>query len=175
VPRVVNASDNRFASSVRDFHRESYFNFVNATGFGYVVDRNHVAGFQSHQFRQLPSFSPPEESRSWKLEALDLLSLLKHPEPVAYVSDDLPRMEELRHAPVRPLDAFESKALAALRRGEDLEVSSGPERIRMLGSVRAAQQCIRCHDVDRGELLGAFSYRLRSVIAPAATAAERTK
>jgi len=32
--------------------------------------------------------------------------------------------------------------------------------MRMFGSLRAAQQCVRRHDVDRGELLGAFSYKL---------------
>jgi hypothetical protein len=30
----------------------------------------------------------------------------------------------------------------------------------MLGSLRAAKQCLDCHNVQRGELLGAFSYRL---------------
>ena len=32
--------------------------------------------------------------------------------------------------------------------------------IRMLGSVQAASQCIGCHSVKRGTLLGAFSYIL---------------
>jgi hypothetical protein len=30
----------------------------------------------------------------------------------------------------------------------------------MFGAVRAAKQCLKCHFVQRGELLGAFSYVL---------------
>ena len=85
---------------------------------------------------------------------------MKYDEPVVYLSDYLPKMDELRDAPTRPLDSFEQQALAALRGGEDLMVQDGPDRMRMLGSLRAAKQCRRCHGVERGELLGAFSYRL---------------
>jgi hypothetical protein len=34
------------------------------------------------------------------------------------------------------------------------------DRIRMVGSVRAAKDCLDCHSVDRGHLLGAFTYEL---------------
>ena len=30
----------------------------------------------------------------------------------------------------------------------------------MAHALRAAKQCLDCHNVQRGELLGAFSYRL---------------
>jgi len=30
----------------------------------------------------------------------------------------------------------------------------------MLGSLRAAKQCLECHTAKRGDLLGAFSYVL---------------
>src|SRR5262249_61836230 len=96
----------------------------------------------------------------WAVERLELVGLLKYEEPVVYLSDYLPRMDELRDAPTRPLDAFEQEALAALRGGQDLMVQDGPDRMRMLGSLRAAKQCLRCHRVEHGELLGAFSYRL---------------
>lgn len=33
-------------------------------------------------------------------------------------------------------------------------------RIEMVGSLRAEEQCLQCHDAERGELLGAFSYEL---------------
>ncbi len=32
--------------------------------------------------------------------------------------------------------------------------------VQMLGALRAARQCTKCHQVERGELLGAFSYNL---------------
>ena len=76
-------------------------------------------------------------------------------------------MDELSEAAARPLDGFEREALAKLRRGEDLIVQEAPQQMRMLGSIRAVHQCLDCHSVQRGELLGAFSYRLASDESPA--------
>ncbi len=47
------------------------------------------------------------------------------------------------------------------RSGEDLFLRSTEAGVRMVGSLRAANQCVKCHDGQRGDLLGAFSYRLR--------------
>lgn len=143
------------------FHYDSLLNFVYLRGFGYVRDREQVAGFRPHQFRYLPA---PPKSDFWRVRSLDLVSLLKHPEPVAYVSPNLPRMDELRHAPTRELNPFERRALEALRRGEELQVAATRTVIRMLGAIRATTQCHRCHQVQHGELLGAFSYKLGPVV-----------
>jgi hypothetical protein len=83
-----------------------------------------------------------------------------HEKPVAYVSEHLPRMEELRPAPTRPLNAFESEGLSVLQLGEDLFVRDQGSERRMLGALRAARPCLSCHEGERGALLGAFSYRL---------------
>ena len=32
--------------------------------------------------------------------------------------------------------------------------------ILMMGALRASKQCLQCHDVQRGELLGTFSYEM---------------
>jgi len=139
-------------------HIDNMLTFLDPQSFGLVRDRDHVAGFRAHQFRK-----QPDAPTHWQVERLELVGLLKYDQPVVYISENLPRMDELRDAPTRALDAFEQEALAALRRGEDLMVQDGSERIepmRMFGSLRAAQQCVRCHDVERGDLLGAFSYQL---------------
>jgi hypothetical protein len=130
-------------------------NFANPGDSGYVRDRDHVAGFLPHEF-----IGPPAGFRSWKIHKLELVSLLKHEEPAVYLSDELPKMRELDDAKTRPLDSFESQALGALRQGEDMQVQSGPDNIRMLGAIRALKQCLQCHSVERGEMLGAFSYDL---------------
>ena len=39
-------------------------------------------------------------------------------------------------------------------------VLSTVNRVRMVGAVRATTQCLDCHRVERGALLGAFSYDL---------------
>jgi hypothetical protein len=70
-------------------------------------------------------------------------------------------MDELRDAPTRPLDDFEAERLPKLRAGEELSTAQGPRRVRMLGAIRAQADCLRCHGVNQGDLLGAFSYDLR--------------
>jgi hypothetical protein len=88
------------------------------------------------------------------------LDVLKHEEPVAYLSKHLPRMDESRDAPTRPLNPFEKSALVKLQKGDDLQTETTTSQIHMLGSIRALNQCVTCHRVHRGDLLGAFSYTL---------------
>jgi hypothetical protein len=137
-------------------HEASIVDFSYLSGSGYIKDRRHVAGFLPHAFSEVPA-----SSEAWVVENVDLLSLLLHAEPVAYVSANLPRMDELKQAPTRPLDAFELAALQRLCAGEGLIVGEQENRIRMLGAIRATLQCQECHGAERGDLLGAFSYTLR--------------
>jgi hypothetical protein len=136
-------------------HEESFLDFVHPKGFGFIKDRRHVAGFQPHQFSRVPG---PFER--WTVQSIDLVSLLLHDEPVAYVTDHLPRMDQLRGAPTRPLDELEIKGIESLRRGEDLAIGETANGKRMLGALRNIRQCVFCHGGERGDLLGAFSYSL---------------
>ena len=137
-------------------HEESVLDFVNPAGFGLIQDRTRVLGFQRHGFSKVP-----DPADTWRVGTIDLIGLLLHPEPAAYVSANLPRMDELRDAPTRPLDPFEAEGLERLRGGEELFVRGSDRQARMLGAVRATKQCLTCHGGDRGDLLGAFSYTLR--------------
>src|SRR5262249_5097490 len=125
-----------------------------------VKDRRHVAGFQPHQFSRVPT----TEER-WEVRRLELVGLLLHEKPVVYVTEHLPRMDEVGAAPTRSLDSFETTALERLRHGEDLLSTEADGVMRMLGAVRSVKQCVKCHGGERGDLLGAFSYTLRSVTA----------
>jgi hypothetical protein len=149
-------------SNLHDFGRND---FLDPAGFGYVKDRKNVAGFQPHAFRTTPEVPPaggrPAEKERWAVARLELMSLLKHDGPAVYSADHLPRMDELKEAPTRPLTAFEEKALKAMKGGDDLVTESSGNRILMVGSLRAATQCLDCHQVKRGDLLGAFSYELQ--------------
>ena len=129
--------------------------FLDRRRIGLVQDRDHVVGFVPHRFTR-----KPESKTDFQLVRLELVSLLKHKPPVAYVSEHLPQMDELRDAPTRPLDEFERRAIDQLRSDEDLVIDDAPNRIRMVGSLRAGKDCLECHSVRRGELLGAFSYEL---------------
>jgi hypothetical protein len=142
-------------STLVKLHRDGVVDFVNPGGFGFVKDRRHVAGFQEHHFSQVP------KTDEWKLQTLDLVGLVVHERPVVYVSDKLPRMDELKKAPTRALDGFEELGLAALAKGDDLFVRDVDDVRRMLGAVRSAKQCVGCHGGERGDLLGAFSYTLK--------------
>ena len=150
---------------LRAMHMESMDSeFLDPMRFGYFKDLRHVAGFSSHRFSRVPTGSsakglPPHED--WRVQRLDLVGLVLHPKPVAYVSENLPAMDELRKAPTRELNAFESTGLKALRESEELFVREMPDgSVRMLGALRALKQCAECHGCARGELLGAFSYEL---------------
>jgi hypothetical protein len=135
-------------------HGDSILDFVNVGGFGFFKDRRHVAGFQSHHFSQVPG-----PGDAWQIRTIDLIGLVMHDTPLAYVSEHLPRMEELKGAPTRPLDAFETVGLVELQRGEDLVVRE-IDGLRLLGAIRSMKQCVACHGGQRGDLLGAFSYSL---------------
>lgn len=139
-------------------HVNSLRSFANQDGWGYVVDREHVAGFQSHRLGSKPE---PGWDISLQLVRLELVSLMKFETPRVYVSEYLPRMDELDEARTRELDRFESQALESLLGGEDIVDEPKRNRLRMLGSLRALTQCIECHEVERGTLLGAFSYEFR--------------
>lgn len=155
-------------------HLNSYaiHDFASPASQGLVKSLDQVAGFESHRFRrplQLPlDAAPPQgaaapKERHWKLIRLELVSLLKHDTPRVYESEQLPTMEELSSADAktRPLDKFESAALARLGEYHHPLSESTPNRIRMLGPIRATNSCLRCHEVPDGTLLGAFSYELR--------------
>ncbi|MCH7726548.1 MAG: hypothetical protein IH991_08735 [Planctomycetes bacterium] len=172
--RLPKTSANRAASAVSMptedmlalFHTYSQDKFLDPRGFGYVKDRDHVAGFSAHAFSYKPQWRwvdnrewyVPKEH--WAIHRMELVSLLKFTKPAVYVSANLPNMQELDDTQTRPLDLFESDALSRLQKGEDLVPQATTNRIRMLGSLRADKQCLECHDVKRGHLLGAFSYVL---------------
>jgi hypothetical protein len=142
-------------------HESGTTDFVDPDRTGYVQDRDHVAGFISHGFSRMPEFDAyRQKNPAWQIARLELVSLLKHEVPLAYVSKNLPQMDELRDAPIRPLEEFERTALDRLKSDEDVVIDESPDRMRMIGSLRAAKDCLKCHSVQRGELLGALTYEL---------------
>ena len=160
----------------KNFHGYASNNFANAYTTGYFKSIDEVAGFEPHRVRLAESWFPsmklntPEQLKQrgdvkgieidWKVNRLQLVSLLLQAEPRVYDEENLPNMEELSGADIatRALDAFEQEALEKLRAGEDLVTRATPNRIVMLGSMRATKDCMRCHAVKESELLGAFSY-----------------
>jgi hypothetical protein len=149
-------------NSAAHLHKVSRGDFLDADGFGHIVERQRTAGFIEHGMHYAPVHGLKDED-SWTIDQLELVSLLKFDAPRVYVLDHLPRMDQLSSddVPTRELDAFETKALARLRSEEDVVIEQQDDVYRMLGSLRAAKQCLDCHSARRGELLGAFTYVLR--------------
>ena len=144
-------------------HYQSLNEFLDPAALGYVRSRDQVAGFHPHEFRRLPFSTQEHQDRKrarWELLELRLVSLLLHETPVVYLSEKLPSMTKAKQLPTRPLDDFEKEALPALERGETLTASRNGDNLRVLGAIRAAKQCLKCHEVKRGDLLGAFTYTL---------------
>src|SRR5205823_6341711 len=118
-------------------HSDGLLHFLYPEGFGYVRDREHVVGFISHKFREIPERWPKKrdskrEKGEWLLVRLELVSLLKYDKPAVYVSDSLPSMAEVGKYETRPLDDFEASALPLLQAGEDLTKELKDKQLRLL-------------------------------------------
>jgi hypothetical protein len=136
-------------------HLSGLSDFAYRDGWGYRKDRDRVAGFLSHRFSRVPQMP------TWTVHRIELVGLLKHAEPKVYLSDKLPAMDDLRDAPTRAPDAFETAGLEVIRKGEEGFAAQRPDVMRYLGAIRSAKQCVECHGGQRGDLLGAFAYTLR--------------
>ena len=144
-----------------EFNAQQIASFASVDSYGLVIDKRRARGFLSHRFRRLPDeVATSDAAVRWKLERLQLVSLLRHQPGAAYISENLPAMDELVDAQTRRLDTFEDRAIRRIRQGEDIVLESEDlNHKRMVGSIRAAKHCTQCHAVNRGELLGAFTYR----------------
>jgi hypothetical protein len=156
-------------------HFRASTDFASTPRYGFIKSLDQVAGFQSHAILQRP-FAPLDAERvpfadrdrlrwvaaapRWRIVRLELVSLLKHATPRVYLSKNMPRMQDLSSQETRAPNPFEEAALAKLIAGEHEEIASKPNRIEMLGALRAFKECKQCHDVPHGALLGAFSYEL---------------
>jgi hypothetical protein len=151
------------SNDIEHIHFASRDDFLDPEWIGVVLaNRKQTIGFVEHAFH----FHPAQclKDRQWlTIDRLELVSLLRFGDSRVYVLDHLPRMDQLsgESVPTRPLDDFESSALAKLRADEDVVVTHQEGNYRMLGSLRAANQCLQCHAAERGELLGALSYSIR--------------
>ncbi|MEM6472981.1 MAG: hypothetical protein AAF802_25700, partial [Planctomycetota bacterium] len=154
----------------------SYRKDFAGTRNGLVVDVDQVAGFAPHAITRRQdilsdnttgphevSYTSDQETQAeplWRVSDLKLVSLLKFDRPYVYVSEFMPAMTELPDLEKRDLSSFENKALKRLYAGEDIITETSEHKIKLLGSLRASKDCLSCHSVDRGDLLGAFTYEL---------------
>src|SRR5690606_8117504 len=100
------------------FHFRTESDFARLDRNGYVKSVDQVAGFLPHALLHAP-VAPVDDalaaaegrdqvrwddtSKRWKVARVELVSLLKHETPRVYLSDNLPRMEDLSSIKTRPL------------------------------------------------------------------------
>lgn len=161
--KIVGVESDAQPAELQSLHGDVMLDFLAPERFGYVRNRDAVAGFESHGFSMLADTPAGDEASNWQVSRLELVSLLRHDEPRVYVAETLPQMDQLEEIPHRALDKFEQQSLPKLHYDEDLVVDPSADRIVMLGSVRAGNDCLQCHEGTRGKLLGAFSYELTRV------------
>lgn len=123
-----------------------------------------------HESMKLPDGSVRAvREQVWVVKDWQLMSVNAETGPAVYLIDTKGRHVLMRAkvenfdgktAPKRPPTEFETAALAKLRDGDDLVLQSSSKEMRVLGAVRARQDCLSCHKVEVGDLLGAFTYKL---------------
>lgn len=175
------------------FHSSTAHAFSWPDSWGLVKDRTQVAGFRPHRLQ----FAPDARARKrldtdkpikdkagrfagyplierWAVRRLELIGLLLNESPVVYLNPEgeLPSMAVAREAKTRTLTMFEANALKDLAVGKEVvAVDAVTNQVRMVGAIRMAGACTKCHEGQPGDLLGAFSYELVRV--PAYTAVQK--
>lgn len=105
--------------------------------------------------------------RVWLLQNRQLVGLTAESGPAVYLNSPKNQHELMKPkpdgatVPKRPLDKFETEALERLRAGDEVALRSSDRELRMLGAIRVRQDCLSCHKVEVGHLLGAFTYTLK--------------
>jgi hypothetical protein len=133
---------------------------------------------------------PPESPWNgyWKVEKVQLIGTVHNPAGAAYdtkngemhrITAQSKQQREMAKqmgtpavvgihssgTPIREQTEFEKEALAQLRAGAQLLVKGQPERLQVVGAIRAmGDTCKQCHQVPEGTLMGAFTYELKRVV-----------
>jgi len=130
---------------------------------------------------QFPAANKKEE---WSLRGVLLIGVAKHPEPVVYLAGQVPgetadqqegpqavkkegpkppakgeAKATPKEVPTRKPDAFEAEAIKAILGGGGPQAEWRDREMRAVAGIYAGQQCLNCHE-QKGQLLGAFAYRL---------------
>lgn len=152
---------------ISSFHERGLQNFAVANRNGFVKDLDNVAGFQPHQLL-MPGWNGSilkyrqrkDSDIDWVVNRINLISLMAHDTPRVYVSDELPTMQSAEQRETRPLNEFEKSGLESFENGQTVYYSAKPNRIELIGAIRAGAHCLECHQGQRGKVLGAFTYEI---------------
>lgn len=162
--------DRKLASDRDDWLWLFKLHGITNRGFAYQSNGRRVVGMpnglvsESFVDNLFASQSPREVQSGetiWEVAAVNLVGLLMHDHPVVY-DKNLIQASKQSLDRFRDLDSLQAESLEALQDGAELSMlwNRGENHLQALGAIRAKDHCLRCHDVKRGDLLGAFSYRI---------------
>ena len=140
--------------SLERLHTDRVEKFVEQVAFG--VRR--VLMMPKIETKKLPVDST---GKTYVIDRMDLIGLLPGKEPIVRLATGINHAlrEEKKVVSTRALDEFEAQAVADLnKRGLVWKLSESD--VRMVGALRASQDCLSCHKGKEGDILGAFSYRM---------------
>jgi len=105
----------------------------------------------------------PSQLELWKVSSLELIGLSTRETPLVFEYwQENSWTEPVPVSPSRSVDAEEAASLAKLDEGAEIVVTLDAETsmLRMVSAIRATDRCMSCHEVTRGTLLGAFTFRM---------------
>lgn len=138
-------------------------------GFSRMAHINSVRDPRLFQFVQ--------KNNSWEIKEVALIGMLTG-DATIYQTPDLPKhkgmaKDELAQDNIRQADEFEKVAIAKVQHDGLLVTEIGKDEIRMVGALRATENCLKCHNqkvsadqktvesFEVGDVLGALSYRIK--------------
>src|SRR5260370_257719 len=88
----------------------------------------------------------------WAVRKVELIGLLMHDDPVVYLNPagKLPTMAGAKDSKTRQPTDFEKGGLKDLSAGKELViVDAATNQVRMVGAIRMAGACMKCHEGKR--------------------------
>ncbi len=145
-------------------HDNAVLAFIDSEGFGQ---------------RRLPAMSGvlhrSVEGSRWYIAHLEMIGVAKHNPPRVFSNEMSIFHQPNKQAPPpretgRAIKPWEQQALRDLDAGQRLIVEKGGAGLRVVGPIRAGDECLGCHKHKRaGDMLGAFVYSLQSLKIPKTT------
>jgi len=148
---------------------------ITGRGFVYKSDDRQVVGMPEQpdvdQFLEDVISSDPatdlaRHERVWEVAEVQLIGTFLHNPPVVF-DKHLMINETDETPPTRELNEFEADSLKDLQAGAQRVISwnEAEKSLQVLGAIRTKESCRKCHNATPGQLLGAFSYRIKETAA----------
>ena len=156
--KSMSAVNPKLALSYEEINRQHVSEFVGRQGFG---DVSHLRIDQRQAYRD-------GEGNYWRVTRAELVSFLERKGLAAFQMKKvnvrfmlgIEQKANSELVPTRPLTSFEKAAFKRAIETRKPEIVESPALTKMVAPILAEASCARCHDLDVGDPLGAFSYDL---------------